>query len=269
VSEGDENGDVGENISWALKLRKLLSSKAAAGSESASGNLEEAVLSLRGLDSEYGALDAAELLFLVQRLRPAMQRVIQQEGLQGTLTVDQAVAIRVYTVDYPSVYSAINGVMFSPDRRNGKEGVSSELLQAVPYIHFLLGALRALPPQYRYQGRCYRGIRWVFPSPQDHDVVRHFHGKSTLFFYEFKSTSTDKSLMIKPRFCGRTGARTIFEINAVCGYRIEAFSDFGKEESEVLIPPLSEFRIVSCTQLCDPDGPKDLGPDIVVLDQIA
>ncbi len=58
-------------------------------------------------------------------------------------------------------------------------------------------------------------------------------------------------------------------MDATWGYSIEALSRFGAQEKEVLFPPGAEFEFVSCAQLCDPHGPYDLGPDIVVLRQIA
>ena len=268
-SDDDGEVEVGTDYAWVLKMRQLLRAEEHEGALAADGGLEELVRGLHGLRSDGGRLDGDELVFLVQRLGPAMHVVIEDEGLQGMLTVDQAVAIRLYTVEYPSVYSAMNGVLSCPKRREGVRAVSAELLQAVPFIRFLHAALKALPARFRYSGRCYRGIRHVFPSMRDHDVARHYRGKESLFFYEFKSASTAKALMVEDRFCGRTGARTIFEIDAVCGYSIEALSHFGAQEKEVLFPPLAEFKFVSCAQLCDPDGPNDLGPDIVVLQQVA
>jgi hypothetical protein len=268
---GDENGDVdvGADVAWVLQLRQLLR-RPVAGIAAGANELEEAVRGLHGLKSHGGAaLDGDELVYLVRGLRAAMHEVIEREGLQGIITVDQAVAIRAYTEEYPPLFAAMNAVMSSPNRRKGPHGVSEDLHRALAFIRLLLRALKALPARYTFTGRCYRGIRHVYPSPRDHDVARHYRGKPTVYFYEFKSTSTSKSVMVEDRFCGRHGARTIFEIDATCGYSIEAFSRYGAQEKEVLFPPGSEFKFVTCAQLCDPFGPNDLGPDIVVLQQVA
>ena len=45
--------------------------------------------------------------------------------------------------------------------------------------------------------------------------------------------SRKMELMYEPRFCGKEGPRTIFDIAACQGYRIEDFSFYGKAEAEV------------------------------------
>ena len=79
-------------------------------------------------------------------------------------------------------------------------------------------------------------VKWVFPSPDNHDPERYFKKDAVIYWYEFKSTSTNRELMSQPKFCGHEpGPRTHFVIEATRAYSIVAFSSFGEEEAEVLL----------------------------------
>ena len=263
-AHGDESGDVGVDITWAAQLKYLLASGVPVVQD-----LLQAVHSLHGLpnNSQGSALDSDFIAYMIEEHRPNMQKLIKNKGWEGLVLVDHALAIWLYTIEHPSIYSAINEAMFSPSRRVGAGGASPQLQQAMPFIRYLNRALLSLPQELHFQGTCFRGIRWVFPSPQDHDLKKHFSNRATLFFYEFKSSTQDRSVMGEERFCGRTGARTIFQIEAMTGYKIDAFSHFGEKEKEVLFPPLSKFEVVSFSQFCEPDS-SDVAPDIIVLKQV-
>ena len=118
----------------------------------------------------------------------------------------------------------------------------------------------------------YRGVKYVWPSPDRHDPVAYFREGVTMLWYEFKSTSTSLRMMGNDAFCGHeAGPRTIFTIVAVRGYRIAAFSS--EEEAEVLFPPLTKLSVVAASQLIDdPRETVDLArsgfPDQVVLRQV-
>jgi hypothetical protein len=58
--------------------------------------------------------------------------------------------------------------------------------------------------------------------------------------------------MYDERFCGHTGARTIFTITAKRAYSIEKFSFYGESEAEVLFLPLSSFTVKTVLKQCDP-----------------
>jgi hypothetical protein len=77
--------------------------------------------------------------------------------------------------------------------------------------------------------------------------------------------------MYQERFCGKTDPRTIFTIDAKCGYKIELFSDFGGAEAEVLFPPLTKLQVTNSMKHCDPQClvDKDAGlPDQICLKQV-
>ena len=95
-------------------------------------------------------------------------------------------------------------------------------------------------------------------------------------WYEFKSTSKEQHVMTRDHFCGvRAGPRTIFVIELFFGYWIEKFSAFQgvRSEHEVLLPPLSEFEVVSVVkQIIDPKETSSLEksgfPDVIQLKQV-
>jgi len=122
------------------------------------------------------------------------------------------------------------------------------------------------------RGTCYRGVKTVFPSPQHHDPQRHFPVGSAIIWYEFKSTSERAELMYADHFCGMSGARTIFTIEAAQAYRISRLSAFGEDEAEVLFRPLTRLEVLSAAKLNDPLNATEASggfPDSVALRQLA
>ena len=89
-----------------------------------------------------------------------------------------ALAIYVYTLDDPMIYSVINRVMFDPARgvKGAAHGndLSPGLLACAPYIKLLDEALARLPAAFVFRGRVQRGVKWVYPRPDAHDPERHF-----------------------------------------------------------------------------------------------
>jgi hypothetical protein len=86
------------------------------------------------------------------------------------------------------VYKVLNGAMFSSDRRDGPDGISADLASCLPFIKFLETACKSLPPQFIFKGKCMRGVKWVFPSPDNHDPENYFTEGRDLYFYELKSS---------------------------------------------------------------------------------
>ena len=144
----------------------------------------------------------------------------------------------------------------------------------MPYIKYLDRALTLLPEKFHYAGHCQRGVQYVFPSSEDHDPVKHFPTGKHLFFYEFKSASTKRSVMSNDQFCGQdpTKPRSIFDIEAIAACSISAFSEYGTAEAEVLFRPLAKFCVVHASKKCDPTRAYDSSggfPDTVALRQLA
>eukprot|EP00965_Chrysotila_dentata_P097240 3214098-Pleurochrysis_carterae.AAC.1 len=96
-------------------------------------------------------------------------------GLPETYPECYALAIYVYTLDSPALYAAVNKEMTMPMTRQAASGaVSQGMLNCMPYIKLLDAALEALPFSFVHTGEVFRGVKWVYPSPDDHDPERHF-----------------------------------------------------------------------------------------------
>jgi len=107
-------------------------------------------------------------------------------NLPRSYGVDSALAIYLYTLHDPGIYAVMNREMFNPDRRTKKEGAASSDISAglrafLPYIKFLLHALETLPAEYIFKGEVRRGVKWVYPSPDEHNPRAHF---AVLIFFE-------------------------------------------------------------------------------------
>lgn len=185
---------------------------------------------------------------------------------------DGALSIHAYTLENPSLYRSLNAAMHDPARREGDGGLSATLQAWLPYAKLLQHALEHLPQSFAYHGRCYRGIKWVYPSATDHDPERHFPRGNRLCWYEFKSTSEKQAVMNRDHFCGHTGGpRTIFIVDACRAYSIKALSHYGENEAEVLFPPLTQLEVVSVVRQCNPTPAteEEKGfPDQIVLRQV-
>ena len=173
-------------------------------------------------------------------------------NLPESYPLDFAVAIYLYTLNYPPIHAVINGELWNPDRRkpgtgaSGGTGVNSRLSACLPYIKFLIDACQALHEEYLFKGKVWRGVEWVYQSPNNHKPKAHLPERGTLLWYEFKSTSKGREVMTRDHFCRvDAGPRTIFTMEASYAYSIEKFSFFHgvKSEHEVLILPLSKFRV--------------------------
>ena len=178
--------------------------------------------------------------------------------LPPTYLLDWAVAIYVYTLADPKVFKIVNREMFNSDRRTPgmSGGVSDGLRACLPYIRFLIDALKALPASYVFQGMVFRGVKHVYPSPENHDPVMHFSVGKRLAWYEFKSTSKELEVMTREHFCDvKAGPRTKFTIDVTHAYDISKFSFFQGAESEyeVLLLPMSQFEVVHASkEIIDP-----------------
>ena len=163
-----------------------------------------------------GALgvDLDKLEYVLGDTRAELQQKLALLSISDTYSVEFALSIHSYTLDDPGIYKVVNAEMYSPEREQGTGGLSTKLRLCLPYIKYLQTALEHLPEQFLYNGRCLRGVKWVFPNENEHDPVAYFHQGKKVTFYEFKSTSRKMELMYEPRFCGKDGERTIFDIDA-------------------------------------------------------
>jgi len=198
------------------------------------------------------------------------EEILVRERMPG-YDVEHVLTIYAYTVEEPFVsfggpiYRMVNTEMHSPSRGSGAGGFSDRLRACMLYIKMLWVALEALPEKFHFTGKVFRGEKWAFPTPQDHDPEAHFHVDRIFYWYEFKSSSTTHSVMYDDCFCGNNGPRTIFHIEGVKCFRIQAFSAVQGEE-EALFLPLSTFVVQkSLARLREENGVLQGFPDDIHL----
>ena len=144
-------------------------------------------------------------------------------NLPPSYPVGRAVAIYLYTRNYPPIYAVINRELWNPDRRvagaDGAHGINPRLAACLPFIRYLIDACKSLPAAYVYRGKVRRGVKYVYPSLEHHDPEAHFRAGKTLVWFEFKSTSKRQEVMTRPHFLGvEAGARTLFELEVFDAY---------------------------------------------------
>eukprot|EP00300_Choanocystis_sp_HF-7_P011000 c17256_g1_i1.p1 GENE.c17256_g1_i1~~c17256_g1_i1.p1 ORF type:complete len:203 (+),score=21.18 c17256_g1_i1:665-1273(+) len=187
----------------------------------------------------YVGIDLRAVESVLANHTPRIRAKINQLGLSD-YREDFGLAICLYTTQEPQVYKVVNAAMFSPGRVSGNN-LSRELTWCLPFIKFLDTALERLGNRFKYLGECYRGVKYVYPSPDNHDPVARFWPGRTFYWCEFKSSSRDPIMMGKDNFCGYRGPRTIFAISSRSGYQVEEFSCYGGEQ-EVLFRPSVSFK---------------------------
>ena len=254
-----EQQEFADCTSWLFAFTKAMNETPVAPS------LGEAI---KGLDKV--GIDLDEFAFILENERDNMAAKLKFKGLEA-VEIDHALSIYGYTLDNPSVYKAINSAMFSPDRKTPEGKLGARFLACLPFIRFLDFALLSLPEKLRFRGTVYRGIKHAFPSPQNHKPEDYFFVGRTFNWFEFKSASKLASTMYHDNFCGLTGPRTIFILDAILAYDITSMSAFGEAEAEVILRPGTKVRVVSCAKLNDPlcrNDPNGGFPDNVCLQQL-
>ena len=175
------SGELADDVTWTRLLQRAIQNAERT-------TLQAAIRSLPDVDVQF-------LLQLVEDKRHNLEIQLRNDPECTDYPVDHALAIWVYTLEAVSVYKVINGYAHASDRSNGPGGVSAGFAACLPCIKYLDRALTLLPAKFHYAGQCQRGVQYVFPSSQDHDPVKHFPTGKHLFFYEFKSASTERSVM--------------------------------------------------------------------------
>ena len=176
---GASDGSIVIDQLWKRRLQKALDEEPIAAS------LKEAVKSLPDIDQD-------DLEAIIEGQSEAWGDELHlPEGrfrLPTSYPVDYAVAIHIYTLEDPRVYAVVNDAMFNPSRRKpgASSQISDELRACLPFIKFLDAALAALPAEYVFRGKVWRGVKWVFPKPESHDPEAYFTPGAKLCWNEFK-----------------------------------------------------------------------------------
>jgi hypothetical protein len=137
-------------------------------------------------------------------------------GQGGDLSADEIAAIHLYT-QASDFYRTLNRCLRNRDR---------DLVKPFfPYLRLLLGGLRKLPKRTR---TVYRGVK--------RDLSATFKQGDEPVWWSVSSTSSSMAVLNSNEFCGQSGARTVFVVQAAHARDIAAFSAFASEEELILLP---------------------------------
>lgn len=154
---------------------------------------------------------------------------LEADGQLCGLSVDEAAAIALYTAEC-DLYRTLNKLL----RQRSREA----LKPFFSYLRLLLQARAKLP---KHTQSVWRGVKGV-------DLQSSFPKGKKLFWWAFTSTTKDVSTLLNPMFCGTSGTRTQFMIEAVSGIDVAAFS-MVDSEAEVLLFPGTKLEVLGVANI--------------------
>jgi hypothetical protein len=141
------------------------------------------------------------------------------------LTPDESAAIHIYTMQWVenrlSLYKMLNSALRSERRESLKPWFR--------YLKLVLTALYKLPS---LKTTVWRGVHGNLSDQYDDDQI----------WWGFSSCT--ESVEVMEQFLGKSGVRTLFNIECINGKAIRAHSFF-KKENEILLIPGTYLRVVS------------------------
>ena len=171
-----------------------------------------------------------------------MVRTVKQErtGPAEGLTRDQSASIMLYSLEWSpkekSFYYVLNKFLCATDR--------NKLKPWFLYLKLLITSLSKLPTTV---GTVYRGVRENLHSAYPKDSI--------VFWWGFSSCTKSVDVLQAKEFLGKTGTRTMFNIECHSGRDIAQHSFF-QTEKEVLLLPARQFQVV---------GSLDPGNDLHII----
>lgn len=133
------------------------------------------------------------------------------------LTVDEAAAIHLYTMQWPEPYDSLYHLM----NRKLRSADRNELTPWFSFLKLFLTALFKLPPVKSTLWRAIKGS--VFDQYEKNKI-----------WWGVSSCTTNRETA--ERFVGNSHERTIFKIDCICGRSVESYSYFQHEEEIILLP---------------------------------
>ncbi|CAF0994136.1 unnamed protein product [Adineta steineri] len=146
------------------------------------------------------------------------------------LTSDESASIMLYTLESMphenSLYIILNATLRSEQRQ--------KLVPWFLYLRLVLTALARLPSERRF---VVRGVK--------EDLRAEYPKDSTFIWWAFSSCTSSIEVLECDNFFGKTGTRTLFQIDCETGKDIKSHS-FIKKEDEILLLPARQFQVKSC-----------------------
>ena len=142
------------------------------------------------------------------------------------LTIDQAAAIYFYTMETP-FYGALNAALRSENR--------SLIRPFIKFVKLFLSGLYLLPLP--------PAPTVVFRGVKEH-LVTQYPKDRKFRWWQFSSSTAAVQVLQDPKFCGKEGARTVFNISTRYCVDICRYSAFKCVEEERLILPGMQLQVV-------------------------
>ena len=146
------------------------------------------------------------------------------------LTTDESASIMLYSLEWTprenSFYVVLNNTLRSEDEEKLKPWAL--------YLKLFVTSLEKLPT---LSQTIYRGIKM--------DLSAQYPQGKTFVWWAFSSCTTSIQVLQSEQFLGKTGARTLFNINCESGKDIRQHSFFPTED-EILLIAARKFEVVSC-----------------------
>ena len=152
------------------------------------------------------------------------------EEPEDGLTTDESASIMLYTYESEphedSLYVILNTTLRSEQRQKLKPWFS--------YLRLVLTALARLPSERRFVNR---GVR--------EDLRAQYPIGKSFIWWGFSSCTSSVTALECEQFFGKTGTRTLFQIDCNSGKDVKNHS-FIQQEEEILLLPARQFVVKGC-----------------------
>lgn len=146
------------------------------------------------------------------------------------LSSDESAAIMLYSMEWPPPESSFYIIL----NKTLSDGNQSLLKPWFLYLKLIITALSKLPSTHRF---IHRGVK--------KDITVQYPQGKAFVWWRFSSCTASIHVLQDDNFLGKTGIRTLFQIDCHSGKDIRQHSMY-KKEHEVLLLPGRKFEVVSC-----------------------
>ena len=146
------------------------------------------------------------------------------------LSQDESASIKLYTMEWKPNHESLYVVLNTSLRSSNRDKLKPWFL----YLKLILTALARLPSKHQFV--C-RGVKL--------DLSSRFATGNTIVWWGFSSCTVLIEVLQQEEFLGKTGARTMFNIECYSGKDIHKHSYYPNED-EILLLPGTQFKLVGC-----------------------
>ncbi|CAF3731716.1 unnamed protein product [Rotaria sp. Silwood1] len=171
------------------------------------------------------------LVSLVPNVKEMVSKAKQKcDRPKDGLTIDESTSIMLYSLEWEprenSFYIILNNTLRAEDEE--------KLKPWHPYLKLFVTALEKLPS---ISKTTYRGVKM--------NLSTQYPIGKTFVWWGFSSCTSSIEVLQSEQFLGKTGSRTLFNIDCDSGKDIQQHSFFPTED-EILLVAARKFKVVSC-----------------------